>query len=171
MDYSPLGFSVHGILQARILEWVAVSFSRGSFWSRDQTQVSCIRGRCFNLWATSWDIWDLIPQAGIKTGPSALGVQNISPWTTREVLMETFYIMSVQNKILEISPTLPMLFYIKHTPFPPTTIINNMTSNTVDWFCLFWHLQKLFLTVYIFCVWFFHSTYIYEIHLYCLHLL
>ena len=52
MDCSPLGSSVHGILQARILEWVAISFSRGSSRPRDQTQVSCIAGRCFNLWAT-----------------------------------------------------------------------------------------------------------------------
>ena len=38
--------------QARILEWVAISFSRESFQPRDQTQVSCIAGRRFNLWAT-----------------------------------------------------------------------------------------------------------------------
>ena len=49
---SPPGSSVHGILQARILEWVAISFSRGSSWPRDQTQVSHIAGRRFNLWAT-----------------------------------------------------------------------------------------------------------------------
>ena len=49
MDCSPLGSSVHGILQARILEWVAVSFSRGSSQPRDQTQVSRIAGRRFNL--------------------------------------------------------------------------------------------------------------------------
>ena len=52
MDCSPPGSSVHGILQARILEWVAISFSRGSSWPRDQTQVSRIAGRHFNLWAT-----------------------------------------------------------------------------------------------------------------------
>ena len=52
MDCSPPGSSVHGILQARILEWVAISFSRGSSWPRDQTQVSFIAGRRFNLWAT-----------------------------------------------------------------------------------------------------------------------
>ena len=39
MDYSPAGFSVHGILQARIQEWVAIPFSRGSFWLRNWTQV------------------------------------------------------------------------------------------------------------------------------------
>ena len=43
--------SVHGILQARILEWVAISFSRGSSWPRDWTQVSCIAGRWFTSWA------------------------------------------------------------------------------------------------------------------------
>ena len=47
-----LASSVHGILQARILEWVAISFSRGSSQFRDWTQVFCIAGRLFNLWAT-----------------------------------------------------------------------------------------------------------------------
>ena len=41
------GSSVHGIPLARIVEWVAISFSRGSSWPRDQTQVSCIAGRFF----------------------------------------------------------------------------------------------------------------------------
>jgi len=52
MHYSPPGFSVHGILQARILKWVAISFSRVSSRPRDQTQVSCITGRFFTVWAT-----------------------------------------------------------------------------------------------------------------------
>ena len=45
---APPGLSVHGIL----LEWGAIPFSRGSSWPRDQTQVSCIAGRFFTLWAT-----------------------------------------------------------------------------------------------------------------------
>ena len=49
MDYSLLGSSVHGILWARILEWVATSFSRGSSRTRVQTRVSCIGGRHFSL--------------------------------------------------------------------------------------------------------------------------
>ena len=52
MDCSPPGFSVHETLQARILEWVAISFSRGSSQPRDQIQVSCIAGRYFAIWAT-----------------------------------------------------------------------------------------------------------------------
>ena len=47
VDCSAPGFSVHGIFQARILEWVAISFSRGSSQPRDLTQVSCIAGRFF----------------------------------------------------------------------------------------------------------------------------
>ena len=45
MDCSPTGSSVHGILQARILEWVVIPFSRGSSRPRDQDQVSCTAGR------------------------------------------------------------------------------------------------------------------------------
>ena len=47
MDYSLPGSLVHGIFQARVLERVAISFSRGSSQSRDQTRVSRIVGRCF----------------------------------------------------------------------------------------------------------------------------
>ena len=52
MECSPPGSSVHGILQARILEWVAMPFSRGSSRPRDHTQVSCIAGRFFTVRAT-----------------------------------------------------------------------------------------------------------------------
>ena len=52
MGYSLTGFAVHGIFQARVLDWLAISFSRGSSRPRDQTQVSCITGRHFTLWAT-----------------------------------------------------------------------------------------------------------------------
>ena len=51
LDGSPPGSSVHGILQASILGWVAISISRGSSWPRDRTHVFCIVGRCFTIWA------------------------------------------------------------------------------------------------------------------------
>ena len=54
MDCSPPGSSVHGILQARILEWAAMPFSRGSYQPRDRTQVSHIVGRYFTVW-TTWE--------------------------------------------------------------------------------------------------------------------
>ena len=52
MDCSLLGFSVHEIFQARILEWVAIPFSRGSSWPRDWIWVSWTAGRFFTIWAT-----------------------------------------------------------------------------------------------------------------------
>ena len=48
-DCSPLGASVHGILQARMLEWVAIPFSRKSSQTRDETLVSWIAGRFFTI--------------------------------------------------------------------------------------------------------------------------
>ena len=51
MECSPAGFSVHGILQARMLEWVAISISRGSSKPGDWTRVSCIAGKFFTIWA------------------------------------------------------------------------------------------------------------------------
>ena len=52
MDYSLPGSSVHGILQAWILEWVAIPFSRGSSQPRNWTWVFCTAGRFFTIWAT-----------------------------------------------------------------------------------------------------------------------
>ena len=50
MVCSPPGFSVHGVFQVRILEWIAISFSRGSSQPRNWTQVSCIAGRFSTYW-------------------------------------------------------------------------------------------------------------------------
>ena len=60
MDCSLPGSSVHGILQARILEWVAISFSRGSSRPRNQTWVSCIGVRFFTDWTTREVPWGAI---------------------------------------------------------------------------------------------------------------
>ena len=77
MDCSLPGSSVHGVIQARIMEWVAISFSRGSSWPRDWTQVSCIVGRHFTIWATreegalpksaSWP-WPSLVFSSLNTG-------------------------------------------------------------------------------------------------------
>ena len=50
--WDPMDYTYHGILQARILEWVPFPFSRGSSQPRDRTQVSCIAGRFFTSWTT-----------------------------------------------------------------------------------------------------------------------
>ena len=56
MDCSLSGSSVHGIFQARVLEWIAISFSRGSSRPRNWTKVSHIAGRRFTVWATR-EVW------------------------------------------------------------------------------------------------------------------
>ena len=85
VDYSLPGSSVHGILQARILEWVAISFSRGSSQPRDQTQVSCIVGRFFIVWATrdtpSFSIsTPVCPLLNLFTPYSIIAIEMLAFW-------------------------------------------------------------------------------------------
>ena len=54
MDCSLPHSSIHGIFQARVLEWIAISFSRGPSRPRERTQISCIVGRRFTVWATKF---------------------------------------------------------------------------------------------------------------------
>ena len=60
MDCSPPSSSVRGILQARILEWIAIPFSRETSQPRDQTLVSCIAGRFSTVWATGESFFTLL---------------------------------------------------------------------------------------------------------------
>ena len=53
MECSLSGSSICGIFQARVLEWIAIYFSRGSIWPRNWTWVFCIAGRRFTIWATT----------------------------------------------------------------------------------------------------------------------
>ena len=99
MDCSLPGFSVHGILQARILQWVAIPFSRGSSWPRDWIWISCTAGRFFTIWATrealnatnpclSFHVLAsgiLVPQQGIASKFRALEAWSLNHWTTREI--------------------------------------------------------------------------------------
>ena len=80
----PMDYTVHRIIQARILEWVASPFSRGSSQPREWTQVSCIAGGFFTSWATreAQEYWSglpipspaSLPGPGIKPGSPALQV-------------------------------------------------------------------------------------------------
>ena len=79
MDCSPPGFSLHGILQARRLEWVARLSSKGSSQPRDQARIFCMAGRIFNHWA-AWGAW-----AGGPTEESNHAqAPSTSPWFCRE---------------------------------------------------------------------------------------
>ena len=107
MDCNVPGSSFQGIFQARILEWVAISFSKRSSQPRDWTRVSCIVGRCFTIWATREVprqkpetplilfcfvlFWPrlaacgiLVPQPGMQPYP-CIGKRILNQWATREV--------------------------------------------------------------------------------------
>ena len=104
MDRSPPGSSVHAILQARILELVAVQFSRGSsWWPWDQSQVFCIAGRFFTVWATreaqsgaffkchcvpSWHLWSL-SSPSLSSSPSPLSLKHFSVPETLPLVLHT----------------------------------------------------------------------------------
>ena len=95
MDHSPPGSSVHGVLWARILEWVVIPLSRESFQPRDRTQVSCIAGRFFTIWTTRKVLlWMSLMQSfeGLNETKGG-GRSNLLffPWLTTWV--ETFHII------------------------------------------------------------------------------
>ena len=97
-DCSPPGSSVHGIPQARILEWVAMPFSRGSSWSRIQTPHACIVGRFFTteppgksrenhifVQKEGRDTWsEPEPNAELRPIPADLGSEAESSQLTQE---------------------------------------------------------------------------------------
>ena len=69
------GSSIHGNSQARILEWVAISFSRGFSWPRDWTYISCIEGRCFATEALGKPIYIILMNwifEGVHSGCSSI---------------------------------------------------------------------------------------------------
>ena len=74
-DCSLLGSPVHGILQARILEWVAILFSRGSAQPEDWTQVSCIAGRFFTIYT-----WTVFISSKILHSQLPKSLSEMFPW-------------------------------------------------------------------------------------------
>ena len=83
VDYSLPGSSVHRTLQARILEWVAISFSRGSSWLRDLVQVSFIADRFFTVWVTFR--FSSVTQSSLTAAPWIAALQASSPSPTSGV--------------------------------------------------------------------------------------
>ena len=111
MDYSTPGSSVHGIFQARILECIAISFSRGSSQPRDQTHVSCTGGQILYHWA--------MREAQLVTGLPFINCFQI----TYRLLCKHFkgrkYLSSLQTLQL-IHPLHPSYFFnFLHFPLQP----------------------------------------------------
>ena len=123
MDCSPAGSSVHGILQARMLEWVAIPFSRGSFQPRDQTQISYTAGKFFPwfgkfFWRRKWQptpvslAWR-IPWTEEPDGVAESATTEHSS-TTQQKLAKHCKVIILQLKINQKDKEL----YLGNIPFP-----------------------------------------------------
>ena len=106
-DCSPPGSSVHGILQATILEWVAMSSSRGSYQPRDRTQVSHILGGFFTIWATreaqeycmvAYPFSRVSSQSKDWTGVSCIAGRFSTSWAMREVPFTLYLLKFLYHK-------------------------------------------------------------------------
>ena len=129
-------FSVHGIFQARILEWVTISFSRRSSQPRDWTQVSRTVGRCFMVWATREVLIDFLIDSkylGQEKEPVTyvLGLKLKINWKIIFITIKILLICSHSHYI-------DMYMYI-HTPTDcytcsntwPNTFCFSLTSKTL----------------------------------------
>ena len=109
MDCSPPGSSVHQILQVRIPEWVAMPFSRGSFWPRDQTHVSC----------ASWIARQILYHQHHMESPSETQMYLMAEHQNTCIEKQQNWRKIVSSTIIEIS-------------IPIFTIIYNTTRSNVD---------------------------------------
>ena len=116
MDCSLSGSSIHGIFQARVLEWIAISFSRGSSWPRNWTRVSGIAGRRFTVWANREAKYTEIPQQRPRLYTFKLKYiqELLEDWHSKvEIMIFDVKVMSVQFcSVTQSCPTLcdPMDF-------------------------------------------------------------
>ena len=128
-----------GILQARILEWVAMLSSRGSSRPRDRTQVSCIAGGFFTIWATRetheyWSGYPIpspgdLPDSGIEPGPPALQADYLSaklPGKPKGNLM-------ILKKKEPWKPSIPFTIFLKtKRGFQGGTVVKHPPANAGD---------------------------------------
>ena len=101
---SPPGYSVHGILQARILEWVVIPFSKGFSQPRDWTWVSHIAGRFFTIWATREDPKKIVQLATkyISTFGYVLSLQVLPSMPRDTDLKHIFWDIMFRDEVLGI---------------------------------------------------------------------
>ena len=104
MDCRLPGSSVHVIFQARILEWVAISFSRGSSWPRDQTQVSRIVGRPFTVWTIR--VARMIPLLGFYSSDFWFSLVQFS----HSVMSDSLWPHGLQHTRLSCSSPTPRVY-------------------------------------------------------------
>ena len=133
MNCSPPGSSVHGILQARILEWVAISFAMGSSQTRDWTWVSRIAGRFFTIWATR-EAQTAQATRQLKPVSTGLPFQNVCIVGTIQYVTFSYCLFSLDNMHLSFLHGLIVSHFF--------LVMNNILLSGCTTFYLFIHLLK-----------------------------
>ena len=128
MDCRMARSSAHWISQARILDWVAISFSRGSSWSRDRTHVSCIGRWIFYHWATR--------EADKCLRSMHISVLGSSFWLNHKAMSNRILELRIKKVLKVVSATLPHVFD-KHPP-----ILMQYFGNTDLTGRVWYHLKK-----------------------------
>ena len=138
MDCSSPGSSVHGIFQARILEWVAISSSRGFSWPRDQTHVSCISYICgwILYHCATWKaLWHVIKKWFILLNIIRKLIITLAlPFLCEDLMVHRVKITNIHIKchlcLLEnCSWRHSLLYYPSHIKGPQTFIYINRSSH------------------------------------------
>ena len=102
-----MGYTVHGLLQARILDWISFPFSRGSSWPRDLTQVSCIAGRIYYQLSCQgsprileWVAYPFFSGSSLprnQTGISCIAGRFFTNWAIREFVYMQIHKICIDN--------------------------------------------------------------------------
>ena len=130
MGCSLPGSSIHGIFQARVLEWVAIAFSRGSSWPRDRTPVSHIVDRRFTVWATREVHYGGIPYYNDDPLSEVKWRKEGSFW--QSVCLKTIHPLSCETYHLgkDYNCSLQYFVLVSHPPGPPRATNNRITTAT-----------------------------------------
>ena len=123
MDYSLPSSSIHVIFQAKILEWVAIPFSRGSSWSMDQTWFSHITGRFFTIWATP--ILSLIFSSVAQSYIPGFPVHHQFPEFTQN---HSLWVVMPSNHLILCHPVL-----LPPSIFPSIRVFSNESVLPIRW--------------------------------------
>ena len=133
-----MDYTVHGILQVRILEWITLPFSWGSSQPRDWTLVSCIEGECFTVWAAREALFCLLLSCKMKF-PLLLGKEELELFPPN--FRSLFLSFSLQSDIKyslfsgEPPPSLPTDSFIWIWLFPLLSLPYSVLYSQRD---LFW---------------------------------
>ena len=135
MDFSLPGSSLYGILQARILAWTVILFSRGSSWPRGQTYISCITGRFFTIWATreAHIAWSVQFSRSVLSNSGTLRTTTYQPSLSITNSWSLFKVMSIElvmpsNHLILCCPLL-----LLPSIFPRIRVFSNESVFCIRW--------------------------------------